>query len=187
MKNAVSPEEELENQDGTGAEAAGSKSAEQGGHGTESAPGDSLKTLQAELAEAKEKYLRLYAEFDNHRRRTAKEKLEMIQSAGEGLIKVLLPVMDDFERAEKSFTEKNAKEAEGFFLIQNKFKKILEQNGVRPMDTATGADFNPDLQEAITKIPVEDKNLRGKVVDVVEKGYFLSDKVIRFAKVVIGH
>ena len=87
--------------------------------------GDPTKKLQDELAEAKDKYLRLYAEFDNHRRRTAKEKLEMIQSANEQLLQSLLPIIDDFERAEKSFKDKNDKESEGFFLIQNKFKKII--------------------------------------------------------------
>ncbi len=148
---------------------------------------DQLRKLQDELAEAKEKYIRLYAEFDNHRRRTAKEKIDMIQSANEGLIKLLLPVLDDFERAGKSFTDKNAKEAEGFFLIQNKFTKILDQCGVRPMEVVAGSDFNPDFHEAITQIPAADEKLKGKIVDVVDKGYLLYDKVIRFAKVVIGN
>jgi molecular chaperone GrpE len=147
---------------------------------------DAVKKLQDELAEAKDKYLRLYAEFDNHRRRTAKEKLDMIQSANEQLLKSLLPVIDDFERAEKSFKDKNDKEAEGFFLIQNKFKKVLEQSGVKSMEAASGSDFNPDLHEAITQIPSPSEKLKGKVVDVVEKGYLLGEKVIRFAKVVVG-
>src|SRR6476620_8285206 len=103
-------------------------------------------------AEAKDKYVRLYAEFDNHRRRSAKEKLEMITSANEQLLKNLLSVVDDFERAEKSFKEKNDKESEGFFLIQNKFKKVLEQYNVKAMDLAQGSDFNPDFHEAITQI-----------------------------------
>jgi molecular chaperone GrpE len=147
--------------------------------------GNDQKKLQDELAEAKDKYLRLYAEFDNFRRRTAKEKIELIQSAGEGLLKALLPVADDFDRAEKSFTGKTDKEAEGFFLIQNKFKKILEQNGVKVMDTSNG-EFNPDVHDAITQVPVQDEKQKGKIVDVVEKGYVLNDKVIRHAKVVIG-
>jgi molecular chaperone GrpE len=144
-----------------------------------------LKKLQDELADAKDKYLRLYAEFDNHRRRTAKEKIDMIQSAGEQLLKALLPVADDFDRAEKSFKDKNDKESEGFFLIQNKFKKILEQSGVKPMDMTSG-DFNPDIHDAITQVPVQDESKKGKIVDVVEKGYVLNEKVIRHAKVVIG-
>jgi molecular chaperone GrpE len=127
----------------------------------------------------------LYAEFENFRRRTAKEKIEMIQSAGEQLLKALLPVADDFDRAEKSFAGKTDKEAEGFFLIQNKFRKILEQNGVKPMDLSSG-EFNPDIHDAITQVPVPDESQKGKVVDVVEKGYLLNDKVIRHAKVVVG-
>jgi len=145
-----------------------------------------MKKLQDDLAEAKDKYVRLYAEFDNHRRRTAKEKLEMIQTANEQLIKAMLPIADDFERAENSFKDKNDKEAEGFFLIHNKFKKTLEQYGVKAMEAGKEADFNPDLHEAITQIPVPDEKLKGKIVDVVEKGYLLNEKVIRFAKVVVG-
>lgn len=142
--------------------------------------------LQAEVAEQKEKFIRLYSEFENFRRRTAKEKLDLIQSANEQLIKTLLPVIDDFDRAEKSFKDKNDKELEGFFLIHNKFKKILDQAGVKIMDIKTGSEFNADFHEAITQIPVSDEKLKGKVVDVVEPGYLLNDKVIRFAKVVVG-
>lgn len=145
-----------------------------------------LKKLQDDLAEAKDKYVRLYAEFDNHRRRTAKEKLEMIQSANEQLLKALLPVADDFERAATSFKDRNDKEAEGFFLIQNKFKKTLDQYGVKVMEAGRESEFNPDLHEAITQIPAPEEKLKGKIVDVVEKGYLLNDKVIRFAKVVVG-
>ena len=147
---------------------------------------DPLKKLQDELAEAKDKYLRLYAEFDNFRRRSAKEKLEMIQSANEQLLKSMLSVTDDFERAEKSFKDKNDKESEGFFLIQNKFKKILEQYSVKAMEFGKETDFNPDLHEAITQVPAPTEKMKGKVMDVVEKGYLLNDKVIRFAKVVVG-
>ena len=146
---------------------------------------DPLRKLQDELSEAKDKYVRLYAEFENHRRRTSKEKLEMIQGANEQLLKAMLPIADDFERGEKSFKEKTDKEAEGFFLIQNKFRKILEQYGVKIMEAGKGTGFNPDLHEAITSVPAEEK-LKGKIVDVVEKGYLLNDKVIRFAKVVTG-
>jgi molecular chaperone GrpE len=147
---------------------------------------DPVKKFQDELAEAKDKYLRLYAEFDNYRRRSAKEKLEMIISANEQLLKSLLTIADDFERAEKSFQEKNDKESEGFFLIKNKFKKIIEQYNVKVMDLTKGSDFNPDLHEAITQIPAPEEKLKGKIIDVVEKGYLLNDRVIRFAKVVTG-
>jgi molecular chaperone GrpE len=145
-----------------------------------------IAKLQGEVAEQKDKYIRLYSEFDNFRRRTAKEKLEMIQSANEQLLKALLPVVDDFERAEKSFKDKDSKELEGFFLIYNKFKKTLDQYGVKTMEAGAGSEFNPDLHEAITQIPAPDEKLKGKIVDVVEKGYLLNEKVIRFAKVVVG-
>ena len=146
----------------------------------------SAEKLQTELAEQKEKFIRLYSEFENFRRRTAKEKLDLIQSANEQLIKTLLPVIDDFDRAEKSFTDKNDKELEGFFLIHNKFKKVLDQAGVKMMDVKAGSEFDADLHEAITQIPAADDTLKGKVVDVIEPGYLLNDKVIRFAKVVVG-
>jgi molecular chaperone GrpE len=142
--------------------------------------------LKEELGIAKDKYLRLYSEFENFRRRTAKEKLDMVQSANEQLLKALLPVMDDFERAEKSFKEKNDKDAEGFFLIANKFRKVLETYGIKSMDIQAGASFDTDKHEAITQIPAPDEKLKGKVVDVVERGYLLNDKVVRFAKVVVG-
>lgn len=147
---------------------------------------DESTKLKAEIAEAKDKYIRLYSEFDNFRRRTGKEKLELIHSANEQLIQTLLPVVDDFDRAEKSFREKNDKDLEGFFLIYNKFKKILDQNGVKVMEVGPGSEFNPDLHEAITQIPSPTEKLKGKIVDVVEKGYVLNEKVIRFAKVIIG-
>ena len=146
----------------------------------------SVEKIQTELAEQKEKFIRLYSEFENFRRRTAKEKLDLIQSANEQLIKTLLPVIDDFDRAEKSFRDKNDKELEGFFLIHSKFKKVLDQAGVKMMDIKVGAEFNPDLHEAITQIPAPDEKLKGKIVDVIEPGYLLNDKVIRFAKVVVG-
>jgi len=142
--------------------------------------------LQQELDEQKDKYIRLYSEFDNFRRRTAKEKLELIQSANEQLLQKLLPVADDFDRAEKSFKDKSDKELEGFFLISNKFRKTLEQSGVKVMEINAQTEFNPDFHEAITQIPVPDAAQKGKIVDVVEKGYLLNDKVIRFAKVVVG-
>ena len=145
-----------------------------------------LQKLQAEIAEQKDKFIRLYSEFENFRRRTAKEKLEMIQSANEQLLKTLLPVADDFERAEKSFKAKDDKDHEGFLLIYNKFKKTLDQAGVKVMEVKTGSEFDADLHEAITQIPVEDEKLKGKIVDVVENGYLLNDKVIRHAKVVVG-
>src|SRR5690606_161413 len=130
-----------------------------------------IKKLQDELAEAKDKYLRLYSEFENFRRRTSKEKLELIQVANEQLVVSLLPVIDDFERAEKAFQGTESKEMEGFLLIYNKFKKILEQSGVKPMDINQGTDFDADVHEAITQVPAPEEKLKGKIIDVVEHGY----------------
>jgi molecular chaperone GrpE len=175
--------EELENKDEMAAEnTAASTATEQPAAEQQ----NEVSKLKEEVAGAKDKYIRLYSEFENFRRRTAKEKLDMVQSANEQLIRALLPVADDFERAEKSFREKNDKDTEGFLLIQNKFKKVLELYGVKPMDAKPGSDFNTDMHEAITQVPAPDETLKGKVVDVVEKGYLLNDKVIRFAKVVVG-
>jgi len=186
MENPTLPEEEIINQDQIASEAEATANQEQGQTLKNDEQQEQMKKLQDELAEAKDKYVRLYAEFDNHRRRTAKEKIELISSANEQLLKSLLPVVDDFDRAEKTFKDKNDKEAEGFFLIHNKFKKIFEQAGVKLMETENGSDFNPDLHEAITQIPAPTEKLKGKIVDTVEKGYSLNDKVIRFAKVVVG-
>ena len=184
MENTVQSEQEVEKNEnlveaeGPGPEAVESIANEQPQDNQE------IKKLQDDLAEAKDKYLRLYAEFENHRRRTAKEKIELIQSGGEQLLKTLLPIADDFDRAEKAFKEKNDKESEGFFLIQSKFRKILEQYGVKELDMSSG-EFNPDLHDAITQIPSEESK-KGKIVEVVEKGYVLNEKVIRHAKVVVG-
>ncbi len=186
MENTVEQEPELGKHDDSMPEGTQLQSDEAVETEGKQNQGDTVVKLQDELAESKDKYLRLYAEFDNFRRRSAKEKLEMIQSANEQLLKELISVIDDFERAEKSFKDKADKETEGFFLIQNKFKKILEQYNVKPMNVHAGSDFNPDLHEAITQIPAPSEKLKGKIVDIVEKGYLLNDKVIRFAKVVTG-
>jgi molecular chaperone GrpE len=146
----------------------------------------SVEKLQTELAEQKDKFIRLYSEFENFRRRTAKEKLDLIQTANEQLIKSLLPVLDDFDRAEKAFGERDEKDLEGIFLIRSKFKKVLEQSGVKLMEIKPGTEFNADFHDAITQVPAPEEELKGKIVDVVESGYLLNDKVIRFAKVVVG-
>ncbi|WP_337044914.1 nucleotide exchange factor GrpE [Emticicia sp. 17c] len=147
---------------------------------------DKQAQLESQLAEAKDKYLRLYAEFENFRRRTAKERIETIQNASEGLIKELIPVIDDFERANKSFENVTEVEPlkEGIALIFNKLQKTLASKGLKPME-AKDKDFDVDLHECITQFAAgEDK--KGKVIDEVEKGYYLNDKVIRYAKVVVG-
>tara|TARA_Y100000817_G_scaffold114608_1_gene89799 strand:- start:84 stop:578 length:495 start_codon:yes stop_codon:yes gene_type:complete len=144
------------------------------------------KSLKNDLLETKDKYLRLYSEFENYRRRTTKEKVEMINSANKELISLLLPVIDDFERAIKLTSKENLDTSmEGFELIFQKLNSLLEKQGVKKMEIKTGDDFDPDFHEAITKIASK-KNLKDKIVDVIENGYMLDDKVIRFAKVVTG-
>ena len=186
MENTLNQEPELEKHDDTMPEGTPMQSEETAIEEKIDKQADPLKKLQDELAEAKDKYVRLYAEFDNFRRRNAKEKLEMISSANEQLLKSLLQVMDDFERAEKAFKEKNDKESEGLLLIHSKLKKVLDQYNVKTMEVEKGSDFDTDLHEAITQIPAPEEKLKGKVMDVVEKGYLINDKVIRFAKVVVG-
>jgi molecular chaperone GrpE len=145
------------------------------------------KKLLAEVAESKDKYLRLYSEFDNYRRRTSKEKLELMQTAGERIVVSLLSVLDDFNRAEQSLENSDAKAiAEGVKLIADKFVKTLDAEGLKLMDTKQGTKFDPELHEAVTQIPSSSKKLKGKIVDTIERGYFLGEKVIRHAKVVIG-
>ena len=144
------------------------------------------KSLKNDLLETKDKYLRLYSEFENYRRRTSKEKVEMINSANKELISLILPVIDDFERAIKLTSKKTLDTSiEGFELIFQKLNSLLEKQGVKKMEIKTGDDFDPDFHEAITKIASK-KNLKDKIVDVIENGYMLDDKVIRFAKVVTG-
>ncbi len=144
--------------------------------------------LEAEVAELKEKYLRLYSDFENFRKRTSKEKLDLISTASEGVLKDLIPVVDDFERAFKA-SESEADAAiirEGNQLIFQKLLRVLETKGLKVMEDLTGKPFNSDTQEAITQIPAPTEELKGAVIDVVEKGYTLGDKVVRYAKVVTG-
>lgn len=141
----------------------------------------------SEVAELKDKYLRLYADFENFRRRTAKEKLELINNANEGVLKALIPVVDDFERAMQSIDNTNDVAAlkEGVSLIYNKLFKTLEGKGLKPM-TSKGEAFDADLHESVTQFPAPSDDLKGKVIEEIEKGYYLNDKVIRFAKVIVG-
>ncbi len=143
--------------------------------------------LKEELAQANDKYLRLYAEFDNFRRRTQKERAEARETEGKELLVALLPVLDDFERAQRSMEKAVdvTSVKEGVTLIQNKLKNILGQKGLKEMESV-GAPFDADLHEAITNIPAPTDDLKGKVLDEMEKGYYLKDRVIRFAKVVVG-
>jgi molecular chaperone GrpE len=144
--------------------------------------------LNNENKELKEKYLRLYSEFENYRRRTAKERLELIKTASEDVIQQMIPVLDDFERAIKAEEkETGEKTIEGRQLIYNKMVKILASKGLKSMDDLVGKDFDAEMHEAITQIPAPSEELKGKIVDVIERGYLLGDKVVRYAKVVIGN
>lgn len=142
--------------------------------------------LEAEKAELNDKFVRLFAEFDNFKKRTSRERLELLQTASKGLILKLLPVMDDFDRAIKSMeTDELDQVKEGVTLLQNKFWGVLQSEGVQPVD-ALEQEFDTDFHEALTKIPAPSEELKGKVVDVIEKGYKQGDKIIRYSKVVIG-
>ena len=141
--------------------------------------------LKLELQESKDKYLRLYSEFENYRRRTSKEKIEMIDSANKDLLKEILPISDDFERAIKSSDSDNVIDEEGINLIFQKLRGILEKHNLKKMEIKVGDDFNSEFHEAITSTPSE-KKLKGKVVDIIEDGYLIDDKILRFGKVVIG-
>lgn len=148
---------------------------------------DEKAILNAKIEELNDKYLRLYSEFDNYRKRTIKEKLELNKTASEDLISELLPVLDDFARAEKSFDVTDNHEAllEGVQLIHNKLKSTLSAKGLKEFN-AKGEVFNTDFHEAITHFPTEDPEMKNKVIDEIQSGYMLHDKVIRFAKVVVG-
>lgn len=146
-----------------------------------------LEEAKAKFAELNDTYLRLYSEFDNYRKRTAKEKLELSATASAAVMKDLLPVLDDFERALQNM-EKNGNEADlqGVTLIYNKFKSTLQKRGLEEI-VAIDCDFNTDEHEALTMVPAPDESKKGKVIDVIQKGYKLNGTVIRFARVVVGN
>ncbi|MEG0926154.1 MAG: nucleotide exchange factor GrpE [Chryseobacterium sp.] len=140
------------------------------------------------LAEEKDRYIRLYAEFENYKKRTSKEKMEFFQYANQEMMVSMLGVLDDFERALKEIAKNgNPADLQGVELIYQKFKNKLTEKGLKPMEVRAGDSFNVDFHEAITQIPAPSEDLKGKIVDVIETGYTLSDKVIRFAKVVTGN
>ena len=146
-----------------------------------------MEKLQAELDESKDKYLRKVAEFENFKRRNAKERLELIQTAGRDVITDMLDVLDDCDRAQKQLDTSNdiASIKEGIMLVFNKLRNTLQARGVKAMETLH-QEFNPDLHEAVTEIPAPSDELKGKIVAEVMKGYLMNDKIIRHAKVVIG-
>lgn len=148
---------------------------------------EELEAVKNDLAELQNKHIRLQAEFDNFRKRTLKEKMELTKSGGETVLMNIIPVIDDLERALVAFADVEDENPlkQGVLLIYNKFQEFLKQNGIKEIE-AKEQDFDTDLHEALTKIPAPTEELKGKVVDVVQKGYMLHEKVIRFAKVVIG-
>ncbi len=148
---------------------------------------DEKDALKKENSEMKDKFLRLAAEFDNYKKRTLREKIELMKTAAQDTLSALLPVLDDFDRAKKIAEADDSSESfsEGVSLVYQKLYNILKQKGLQPMES-TGLDFDPELHEAITEIPAPSEDMKGKIVDTIEKGYSLNDKIIRHAKVVVG-
>jgi molecular chaperone GrpE len=185
MNEKVYPEDQ-NNEEQNGAQQATAEGPTRNDGAPESSENE-VENLNNQVAELKDKYLRLVADFDNFRKRSAKERLEFIQTASKDLITSLLPVLDDSERAEKQMQVTQDIDAikEGEKLVFAKLRNTLQSKGLRAMETI-GQDFNPEFHEAITEIPAPNDGLKGKVLDEVEKGYYLNDKIIRFAKVVVG-
>jgi molecular chaperone GrpE len=148
-----------------------------------------VEDLQKQLIATQDKYIRLYAEFENFRKRTTQEKLSLIETASEKLLQELLPILDDFERAIHAINQDHGSlevAKKGMESIYHKMVHLLEKTGVKTIPSGKGSDFDPELHEAITKTPVAEKTLQGKIVDIAEKGYRLKNKVLRYAKVIIG-
>lgn len=148
---------------------------------------DPVVELEIQLAEAKDKYLRLFAEFDNFKKRSVKEKLELMRTAGQDTINSFLPVFDDFDRAKKQADDESTEEnfSEGVEMIYQKLQNVAKGLGLKSMES-NGETFDPEIHEAITEIPAPTDEMKGKIIDTVEKGYILNDKIIRYAKVVVG-
>lgn len=148
---------------------------------------DALSELQEEFQREKDRYLRLFAEFENYKKRTAREHIEIRKTAGEDVLNSMLPVLDDFERALKEIEKSDDDNLyKGVELINNKLRETLKAKGLHVMDVKAGDTFDADSHEAITQIPAPEDKLKGKIIDVVEKGYTLGDRIIRYPKVVIG-
>lgn len=146
----------------------------------------SKESIQEALALEKDRYLRLFAEFENYKRRTSKERIELFKTASHDVMVALLPVLDDFDRALKELEKSDNALLEGVMLIRNKFFETLKQKGLALIETQAGTTFDADLHEAITQIPAPTQEMKGKIIDVIEKGYMLGEKIIRYPKVVIG-
>jgi len=148
---------------------------------------EKIEELNVQIDEQKNKYLRLFADFDNYKKRTAKERLDLLNTAGKDVMLSIIPTLDDLERAISSAETATDIDSvkDGFVLVKNKLFSTLAQKGLKPMD-CIGEVFNPDKQEALTKIPAPSDDMKGKVIDEIEKGYTLNNKIIRYAKVVVG-
>jgi molecular chaperone GrpE len=187
MKKKSVDGEEMNNQEKTEVEKEQAEQPEQNVKSTDTAE-SACADSEAKIAELNDKYLRLYAEFDNYRRRTIREKAEIIQNASSDMMVVLLPVIDDFDRAVRAFEQSSDVNAlkEGIILVQQKFRGILNQKGLEEMKSI-GEVFDTDLHEAVANVEAQQEDQKNKVVDEIEKGYFLNGKVIRFAKVVVAN
>ncbi len=177
----LSQDEAVDREEGTGSVAEPNEDEE-----VKSASKEEI--LENELGKEKDKFLRLFAEFENYKKRTSKERIDLFRTAGQEVISALLPVMDDFERALKELSKSSEKELfKGVELISNKFKETLKSKGLEEIKAKEGDSFDAEIHDAITQIPAPSKKLKGKIIDVVEKGYRLGDKVIRHPKVVVGN
>lgn len=144
--------------------------------------------LRNELAKEKDKFLRLFAEFENFKKRTSKERMDLFKTAGQDVIVSMLPVMDDFDRALKEISKSEDKELfKGVELINNKFRETLKNKGLEEVEAGKGDAFDAEIHDAVTQIPAPEKKLKGKIVDVIEKGFKLGDRIIRHPKVVVGN
>lgn len=188
MQEELLNKEESEETNGNAAETAAQNELDQNTDDLNAILDDKGANLAEKLAESEDKYLRLFAEFENYKRRTNKERIDLFKTANQEVLVALLPILDDFERSLKAMEA--AKEVtsvkEGISLVNNKLNNTLQQKGLKQIEVAAGDEFNVDLHEAITSIPAPSEDMKGKIIDVVEKGYMLNEKVIRFAKVVIG-
>lgn len=148
---------------------------------------DEIEALKLEVDEQKDKYLRLFAEFDNFKKRSMKERLDLMKTAGQDVMQIVLPVLDDFDRAKKVSDDESSDEnfSEGIELLYGKIYSVFGNKGLKAMES-NGEVFDPELHEAITEIPAPTEEMKGKIIDTVEKGYYLNDKIIRYAKVVVG-
>ncbi|MBN08786.1 MAG: nucleotide exchange factor GrpE [Flavobacteriaceae bacterium] len=146
-----------------------------------------LDNLKEEVKNEKDKFLRLFAEFENYKKRTSRERLDLFKTASQEIMTAIIPVLDDFDRAKNQINiDKSTEEVKGLILIYNKLIEIMKSNGLSEIEVSKGDTFDPEIHEAISQIPSKNSNQKGKIIDIVEKGYQLGEKTIRFPKVVVG-